>query len=163
MAQIRLLARRVSKDDAGHHLRGTTQSGERIWATKCRISKGLACPGLDPGLLRSANGTSTMSPIAPGQNPWKCRSYGSILNSFGIRCFMALFIDQSADGKSQDKGRARHHNCAGCLQQAAELCMQQPKLSLSPCVAAFYRVRQSFLVCLIHVPSGNEIWWNLGR
>ena len=40
MAQIRLLARRVSKGDAVYRSRVTTMSGERIWATEGRISKG---------------------------------------------------------------------------------------------------------------------------
>ncbi len=84
MAQIRLPARRISKGDAGHHSRDTTMFGERIWVTEGRVSRGLACPGLDPGLLRSARGTSTKLPIAPSQNPWKRRSYESILSSFGI-------------------------------------------------------------------------------
>jgi hypothetical protein len=34
--------------------------------------------------LRSACGTRSTAPIAPDQNPHKCRSYGSIVRAFGI-------------------------------------------------------------------------------
>ena len=79
MAQIRLPARRVLKSDA---VVSVERRNDVRWAYLGHQRPDFQALWTS---LRSARGTGTRSPIAPSQNPWKLRSYGSLFTLLGTR------------------------------------------------------------------------------